>query len=88
MAIGRQNLRIVKNPSVLEDDYLSEHLLANDDKLIEIEDYLSAAVRRQRPLHVWCYGDPGTGKTATACHWKLSDMCAPPSVGIYQVCRD
>ncbi len=66
MAIGRQTPRIVKNPSVLEDDYLPEHLLGNDDKLTEIEGYLSPVLRKQRPLHVWCYGDPGTGKTAMA----------------------
>ena len=76
----------MKNPSVLKDDYLPEHPHANDDKLAEIEGYLSPAVRRQRPLHVWCYGDPGTGKTATA-RCVLARMQRESSVrGVYVNC--
>ena len=58
--------RILVNPNVLEEDHLPDRMLHSKDRIAEIEGYLSPVLKKQKPLHLWLYGDPGTGKTATA----------------------
>jgi len=41
-------------------------MLHCNERIREIENYLSPILRKQRSMHLWLYGDPGTGKTATA----------------------
>jgi len=60
------NSRIINNAGVLEEDYLPDQMLHCKERIAEIEDYLSPILRKQRSMHLWLYGDPGTGKTATA----------------------
>lgn len=66
MGVNSEAGRVLANPGVLEEDYLPDHILHNEEKIEQIEDYLSPVLRRERPMHLWLYGDPGTGKTATA----------------------
>jgi cell division control protein 6 len=66
MAVNHEEARILTKPDVLEENHLPEHMLHCESRIAEIEDYLSPIIRRQRPMHLWLYGDPGTGKTATA----------------------
>ena len=50
----------------MEEDHLPDRMLYSESRIAEIEDYLSPIRRKQRPLHLWLYGAPGTGKTGTA----------------------
>jgi cell division control protein 6 len=86
MAVNHGSLRIIANPDVLEEDHLPDHLLDREDKIAEIERYLSPILKKQRPLHLWLYGDPGTGKTATA-RYVLEKMRRKSGIkGIYVNC--
>ena len=58
--------RIFTAPEVLDDGYLPTSLTGGDAGLAEVQDCLAPVLRKQKPLHVWLYGAPGTGKTATA----------------------
>ena len=79
-------MRILTNPDVLEEDHLPDHMLHRKNRIAEIEDYLSPILRKQRPLHLWLYGDPGTGKTSTA-RYVLEKMQQQSGVrGIYVNC--
>jgi len=78
--------RILANPDVLEENHLPEQMLHSADRIAEIEDYLSPILRKQRPLHLWLYGDPGTGKTATA-RYVLGKLQRESGIkGIYVNC--
>jgi Cdc6-like AAA superfamily ATPase len=66
MPASLDEARILTNPGVLDGDHLPGRMLRNGQRIAEIEDYLSPILRRQRPIHLWLYGAPGTGKTATA----------------------
>jgi len=86
MAGNNFEARILTNPGVLEEDYLPDRMLHSKDRMVEIEDYLSPILRKQRPLHLWLYGDPGTGKTATA-RYVLEKMQQKSGVkGLYVNC--
>ena len=65
MAVNCEKARILTKPDVLEEDHLPDHMLYSEKRIAEIEDYLSPILRKQRPLHLWLYGDPGTGKTSS-----------------------
>jgi len=66
MTVRYEERTILKNPEVLDEEHLPGRMLYGKQRINEIEDYLSPTVRRQRPLHLWLYGAPGTGKTVTA----------------------
>ncbi len=86
MAVNSESRRIIIHPEVLEDDYLPDRILHSQDRIAEIKDYLSPILRRQRPLHLWLYGDPGTGKTGTA-RYVLQKLQQESGIkGIYVNC--
>ena len=86
MTANCEEASILVNPGVLEEDHLPDHMLNSESRIAEIEDYLSPILRKQRPLHLWLYGDPGTGKTATA-RYVLEKMQRESGVkGIYVNC--
>lgn len=86
MGSNHEDARILANPDVLEENHLPEQMLHSADRIAEIEDYLSPILRKQRPLHLWLYGDPGTGKTATA-RYVLEKLQRESGVkGIYVNC--
>lgn len=86
MAANCEEARILTKPDVLEEDHLPDHMLHRKNRIAEIEDYLSPILRKQRPLHLWLYGDPGTGKTSTA-RYVLEKMQQQSGVrGIYVNC--
>jgi len=57
---------ILRNPEVLDEQFLPSRMLNNEQRIAEIEDHLSPTLRKQRPMHLWLYGAPGTGKTTVA----------------------
>lgn len=66
MPANPEEARVLTNPGALSEDYLPGNMVQNEQRIAEIEDYLSPTSRKQRPLHLWFYGAPGTGKTSTA----------------------
>lgn len=86
MAVNSGSRRIIAHPEVLEEDYLPDKILHSEERIAEIEDYLSPVLRKERPLHLWLYGDPGTGKTATA-KYVLEQLQRKSGVrGVYVNC--
>jgi len=66
MPANPEEARVLTNPGALAEDHLPGNMVQNEQRIAEIEDYLSPTSRKQRPLHLWFYGAPGTGKTSTA----------------------
>ena len=66
MPANPEEARVLTNPGALSEDHLPGNMVQNEQRIAEIEDYLSPTSRKQRPLHLWFYGAPGTGKTSTA----------------------
>lgn len=50
----------------LTEEYLPSDILVREQQIAELQRYLSPATRGRKPLHVWLYGRPGSGKTAVA----------------------
>ena len=79
MPANHEEARVLKNPGVLAEDHLPSNMVQNEQRIAEIEDYLSPTSRKQRPLHLWFYGAPGTGKTSTA-RYILEKKCRKSGV--------
>jgi len=57
---------IIRNLEPLTPDYLPENLPGREEAVEQIVQCLRPALSRRKPLHVWLYGPPGSGKTAAA----------------------
>ena len=66
MSFHAEDPGILKNPEVLDEEHLPSRMLRSERRIAEIKGYLSPTLRKQRPMHLWLYGVPGTGKTVTA----------------------
>lgn len=76
----------MKEPAVLDEEYLPGTVHHGGKRVVQIEDYLLPAQMKYSPLHVWVYGKPGTGKTTAAKH-ILEKMNKEAGVkGIYINC--
>lgn len=79
MTANREEAQVLTNPGALAEDHLPGNMVRNEQRIAEIEDYLSPTSRKQRPLHLWFYGAPGTGKTSTA-RYVLEKKCRKSGV--------
>ena len=59
---------IIIDDEILRDRYIPEKIKAREDQIEQIQCCLSPVINRQKPIHLWLYGKPGTGKTTTAVH--------------------
>ena len=59
---------IVVDADVLRENYIPETLRAREPQMEQILCCLSPVLKKQKPIHAWLYGTPGTGKTTTAVH--------------------
>ena len=59
---------VIAEHSVLSESYIPERLFARETQFQEILRCLSPLLKGRKPSNPWLYGDPGTGKTATAIH--------------------
>ena len=57
---------IIANPDLLGEDYIPPRIPAREPQINELQFCLAPASKGKKPLHCWVYGNPGTGKTATA----------------------
>jgi len=56
---------IVVNPDLLDEHSIPLRMSGRESPITQLQFCLSPALKGQRPLHSWVYGNPGTGKTAT-----------------------
>ena len=59
---------IIVEHDVLREAYIPEKLKAREIQIEQILCCLSPVINRQKPIHVWLHGKPGTGKTTAAIH--------------------
>lgn len=50
------------------EDYVPDRLIEREAQIRAILRCLAPAVSKHKPIHLWLYGKPGSGKTATALH--------------------
>lgn len=53
-------------PEILCEDYFPHEITARDAQMEEILCCISPVYKKKKPMHVWLFGAPGTGKTLTA----------------------
>lgn len=51
--------------SILRESYIPEKLFGRESQIQEILCCLSPLLKKRKPINLWLYGEPGTGKTAT-----------------------
>jgi Cdc6-like AAA superfamily ATPase len=59
---------IIVEHDVLRETYVPAKLKARETQIEQILCCLSPVIMRQKPIHVWLYGKPGTGKITVAIH--------------------
>ena len=76
----------VKNTEVLEEGHAPASLLAREEQIRELQLCLAPTLRKRKPVSVWLYGKPGTGKTAVTrlVLEQLKEQAGVP--GIYVDC--
>jgi archaeal cell division control protein 6 len=58
--------RIIMDDAVLREDYIPPDLLTCHANAAAVSSYLDGIEHGHKPLHLWLYGSPGSGKTAVA----------------------
>lgn len=80
------NSSIVSGPEKLSHDYIPSSLSAREKQIKELVFCISPTIKGGNPIHVWIYGKPGTGKTAT-CKFFLNKMDKEHNIpGLYINC--
>lgn len=57
---------VIADIAPLTPEYLPDRCIGRDRTVEEIAPCLAPARRRRKPIHVWIYGPPGSGKTVAA----------------------
>ncbi len=77
---------VVKNPGILGEGYFPKDIDSRNLQLSELLSCLSPAYRKDKPVHAWLYGTPGTGKTLVAKHALERIVKEANLKGIYVNC--
>ena len=81
-----EDARLIEDAGMLSERHVPDDLPAREDQLSTIASALAPAAKRQKAIHCWIHGDPGTGKTAAA-RTLLRRLKADTSVrGLYINC--
>ncbi len=65
---GNGSTSIIVEHDVLRETHIPTKLRARETQIEQILCCLSSVIQRQKPIHIWLYGTPGTGKTTAAIH--------------------
>jgi orc1/cdc6 family replication initiation protein len=57
---------IIVDRTLLSENYVPDRLEAREGQTEQVLCCLSPLLKKQKPIHAWLHGKPGTGKTATA----------------------
>jgi len=66
MAWKADEKSLLLDPGLLAEEYIPKIIPGRERQINHIRFCLSPILKNQKPLTVWLYGKPGTGKTATA----------------------
>jgi len=66
MSPNSYHRRIVTDGEILSESYVPNILHAREYQVRELISWLSPTHQTNRPLHIWLYGPPGSGKTCVA----------------------
>jgi cell division control protein 6 len=77
---------IICNPDLLTEMYLPPNVPGREAQMEELKACIEPALRRQKPVHAWLHGMPGSGKTSTS-RFVLRQLESQTSVkGLYVNC--
>jgi orc1/cdc6 family replication initiation protein len=65
---GHDPTSIIVEHDILREVYIPAKLKARETQIDQILCCLSPVIKNQKPIHIWLYGKPGTGKTTAAVH--------------------
>jgi cell division control protein 6 len=77
---------VVTKPEILYEAYFPNKITARERQLEEIFGCLSPVYQKNKPMHVWLFGAPGTGKTLVAKHVLKKNEKEACVKGIYINC--
>ena len=63
-----QQPSLLTEKTALSSRFVPDKLVDREQQITEILRCLSPVLKKRKPLHLWLFGKPGTGKTATALH--------------------
>ncbi len=59
---------LIIDPNLLRASHIPDKIIDRDDQIEQVLRCLNPAIVKCKPIHVWFYGKPGTGKTTVAHH--------------------
>ncbi|MBI3413005.1 MAG: AAA family ATPase [Candidatus Aenigmarchaeota archaeon] len=68
-----EEIRIIREPAVLSEEYMPASLSGREEQIHQLNLRLAPALKHRKPVNIWLYGNPGTGKTAVA-RWALQRL--------------
>ncbi|MFQ5721660.1 MAG: Cdc6/Cdc18 family protein, partial [Candidatus Aminicenantales bacterium] len=74
------------NPDILNEHYIPPNIPGREAQITELQECLSPALKRKKPIHSWLFGKPGTGKTLIATYILNKIKREANVLGVYINC--
>jgi cell division control protein 6 len=86
LGFDKEKVQLIEDGAFLSGDSAAGELLGRKDELERLRASLTPVLRSQRPVNVWLWGPPGSGKTTLARRAVHELNSTPTRAGIYVNC--